>query len=63
MDNEIRNVALFLREKIQNLRENELPNPITVEAIQDGQCPNIPAELSEFYRILYIGSNNEASQR
>ena len=63
MDNEIRNVALFLREKIQNLRENKLPNPITVEAIQDGQCPNIPAELSEFYRILYTGSNNAASQR
>ena len=63
MDNEIRNVALFLREKIQNLRENNLPNPITVEAIQDGQCPNIPAELSEFYRILYTGSNNAASQR
>ena len=57
------NVALFLREKIQNLCENKLPNPITVEAIQDGQCPNIPAELSEFYRILYTGSNNEASQR
>ena len=36
MDKEIMNVALFLGEKILKLHENKIPNPITVEAIQDG---------------------------
>ena len=36
MDKKIMNAALFLREKILKLHENKLPNPITVEAIQDG---------------------------
>ena len=63
MDNEIKNVALFLRGKIQKLRENKLPNPITVEAIHDGQSTNIPTEISEFYRILYTGSKDDASER
>ena len=62
MDNEIKNVALFLRGKIQKLRENKLPNPITVEAIHDGQSTNIPTEISEFYRILYTGSKDDASE-
>jgi hypothetical protein len=60
MDNEKNNVALFLRGKIQKLREKKLPNPITVEAIHDGQCI-IPTELSDFYRVLYTVS--KASER
>ena len=57
LNNEIKNVALFLRQKILKLREvNLLPNRITVEAIQYGQCPDVPAELSEFYRIMFTGS-------
>ena len=65
MNSEIKNVALFLRAKIQKLRDNStLPNPITEEAILlKGQCTNIPAELSEFYRIMYSGSNDESSSR
>ena len=66
MDKEIMNVALFLREKILKLRENKLLNPITVEANQDGQCPDIPDELSEFNRVLYTGTlaqKNEAHHR
>ena len=63
MNKEIKNVALFLREKILQLRENQLPSPITVEAIHDGQFPNIPPELIDFYRIIYSGSKEESSQR
>ena len=51
-----RTFALFLRQKIQKLREVNLPNQITVEAIQYGQCPDVPTELSEFYRNLFTGS-------
>ncbi len=61
--NNIKNVALFLRRKIWKLRESKLQNPISVEAIRDGQCSSIPAELSEFYRILYTGSKDEGNQR
>ncbi len=61
--NDIKNVALFLRRKIWKLRESKLQNPISVEAIRDGQCSSIPAELSEFYRILYTGSKDECNQR
>ena len=56
--NEIKNVPLFFRQKILKLREVNLPNPITVEAIQYGKCPDVPAELSEFHRIMFTGSNN-----
>ena len=42
----------ILRQKILKLHEVNIPNPITVEAIQYGQCPDVPAELSEFYRNL-----------
>ena len=56
--NKIKNVALFLKQKILMLREVNLPNPITVEAIQYSQCPDVPADLSEFYRNLVIGSKN-----
>ena len=63
MNKEIKNVALFLREKILQLKENKVPNPITVEAICDGQCPDIPGELLDFYRIMYTGSKEEGSQR
>ena len=45
------------------LREVNLPNQITVETIQHGQCPDVPAELSEFYRNLFTGSKNLASER
>ena len=45
---EIKNVALFLKQKILKLCEVNLPNPITVEAIQYSQCPDVPTELSEF---------------
>ena len=55
LNNEIKNVALFLRQKILKLREVNLPN---LEAIQYGQCPDVPAELSEFYRIMFTGSKN-----
>ena len=34
LNNGIKNVALFLRQKILKLREVSLPNPIAVEAIQ-----------------------------
>ena len=56
LNNEIKNVALFFRQKILKLREVNIPNPITVEAIQYGQCPDVPAELSEFYRNLFTDS-------
>ena len=55
LNNEIKNNALFLRQKILKLREVNLPNQITVEAIQYGQCPDAPTELSEFYRNLFTG--------
>ena len=58
LNNEIKDIALFLRQKVLKLREVNLPNPITVETIQYGQCPDVPAELSEFYRILFTGSKN-----
>ena len=58
LNNEIKKVALFLRHKILELREVNLPNQITVEAIQYGQCPDVPSELSEFYRNLFTGSKN-----
>ena len=46
------------------LRNNKtFPDPITLEAITEGQCRNIPDELTEFYRIMYTGSNNETSKR
>ena len=32
-------------------------------AIQYGQCPDMLAELSEFYRILFTVSKNLASER
>ena len=37
-----RKFALFLRQKILKLCEVNFPNPITVEAIQYGQCPDVP---------------------
>ena len=55
LNNEIKDVALFLRQKILKLCEVNLPNQITVEAIH-GQCPDVHAELSEFYRNLLTGS-------
>ena len=42
----IKNVALF---KILKLREVNLTN----QAIQYGQCRDVPAELPEFYRNLF----------
>ena len=65
MSNEIRNVALFLRAKILKLHDENitLPNPITLEVILEGQCTNIPAELLEFYRIMYTGTKDEVSER
>ena len=42
LNNEIKNVALLLRQNTLKLREDTLPNQITVEAIQYGQCPNVP---------------------
>ena len=46
LNNEIKSVALFLRQNILKHHEVNLPNPITVEAIQYGQCPDVPTELS-----------------
>ena len=46
------NVALFLREKILKLRENKLPNPITVEAIQ---MVSVQIYLMSSIVIFYIG--------
>ena len=48
----------LLEQKIMKLRKVNLPNQITVEAIQYGQCPDVPAELSEFCRNLFTGSKN-----
>ena len=48
----------FLRQKIQKLREVNFPNQITVEARHYGQCPDVPTELSDFYRNLFTGSKN-----
>ena len=65
MSNEIRNVALFLRAKILKLHDENitLPNPITLEAILEGQCTNVRAEQLEFYGIMYTGTKDEASER
>ena len=42
LNNEIKNVALYLRQKILKLHEVNLPNQITVEDIQYGQCQMCP---------------------
>ena len=55
------NKLILCKERLQ-LRENKVPNPITVEAIRDGQCPDIPAELLDLYNIMYTGSKEEGSQ-
>ena len=39
LNNEIKNVALYLRQKILKLREVNLPNQITVEMVSVQMCP------------------------
>lgn len=58
VNNEIKSVALFLRQKIQQLRNQILMNPI-IEATHAGQTADVSKELSEFNIILYTGSRDE----
>lgn len=67
-DHSVQEAAFYLRTLIMKMQstQEDLPHPITVEAIKSGQG-NAPAALLDFFRVLYSGtrnpSNNERTER
>ena len=56
-------VAFFLRTLLLKDEKVDLPDPLTVESIKNGEAV-IPPQLRQFFKVLYTGSSHqEESER
>lgn len=54
----LKETAFYIRKQILSSETADLPVPITVEAIKVGQA-NKPNSLTDFFNVLYTGTNKE----
>ena len=54
----VKQVASYLRSLILSTNATDLPDPLTTQALGDGQG-GIPTELRDFFNVLYTGSANQ----